>query len=82
VYKSLEPDAKKAAKVPMDFFLEALRLQGESIDMDELECILANLISQGFIKGYASHKFSMLVVHPQTPFPKLSEVTRGGSLKK
>jgi hypothetical protein len=31
------------------------------LDMDEVECILANLISIGYIKGYISHEKQVLV---------------------
>ena len=32
------------------------------LDMDELECMIANQISIGYIKGYISHEQSMLVL--------------------
>jgi hypothetical protein len=42
----------------------------EDVDMSEIECILANLIYQGKIKGYISHKGGLLIVSKQDPFPK------------
>lgn len=42
-------------------------------DLDEIECILANLIYQTWIKGYISHQARTLVVSQAKPFPPLSE---------
>lgn len=40
-----------------------------TVDMDEVECIVANLIFSGKVKGYISHQKSMLVLSKQDPFP-------------
>jgi hypothetical protein len=40
-----------------------------SITLDEIECILANLIYQGKIKGYLSHQKRFLVLSKADPFP-------------
>lgn len=37
-------------------FQQALRWQGVDLDMDEVECITANLIYKKYVKGYISHK--------------------------
>jgi hypothetical protein len=77
VHKSLEADAKKANQVPLASFQTALALSGlagdDAMDIDELECVLANLIFQNFIKGYIAHKQGKLVLSPLTAFPKLVE---------
>uniref|UniRef100_A0A1X7TVR0 CSN12-like protein n=1 Tax=Amphimedon queenslandica TaxID=400682 RepID=A0A1X7TVR0_AMPQE len=44
----------------------------DEIDADEVECIIANLIDKGKIKGYISHNHQKLVVSKQNPFPSLS----------
>ncbi|KAL9964532.1 hypothetical protein ACROYT_G028187 [Oculina patagonica] len=44
----------------------------EDIDVIEVECIVANLIYMGYIKGYISHQHQKLVVSKQNPFPALS----------
>ena len=46
------------------------------IDMDEVECIIANLIYSGKIKGYISHQKSILVLSKQDPFPITSIITK------
>lgn len=37
-------------------FQKALAWQGVDMDMDEVECVAANLIYKKFVKGYISHK--------------------------
>ena len=43
-------------------FQQALAWLDAPLDLDEIECILANLIAQGYIKGYIAHNQRMLVV--------------------
>jgi len=46
-----------------------LRWMGLDTDMDEVECILANLIYQSKVKGYLSHQKRVLVISKADPFP-------------
>jgi nuclear mRNA export protein PCID2/THP1 len=39
------------------------------IDSDEVECIAANLIYRGIIRGYIAHTKGYLVLSKQNPFP-------------
>ena len=39
------------------------------LNLDELECIAANLIAEGFIRGYISHEKSCLVLSKLNAFP-------------
>jgi hypothetical protein len=39
------------------------------MDLDEIECILANLIFRGYVRGYLSHTKRMLVLSKSNPFP-------------
>ena len=44
--------------------------QDESdLDLDELECTLANLIYSGYVKGYIAHEKRVLVLSKASPFP-------------
>uniref|UniRef100_A0A4W4FLX2 PCI domain-containing protein 2 n=1 Tax=Electrophorus electricus TaxID=8005 RepID=A0A4W4FLX2_ELEEL len=66
----------KTHQLPLDAFLVALKMmQVEEVDIDEVQCILANLIYMGHIKGYISHQHQKLVVSKQNPFPPLSSVS-------
>uniref|UniRef100_A0A8C9TZU5 PCI domain-containing protein 2 n=1 Tax=Scleropages formosus TaxID=113540 RepID=A0A8C9TZU5_SCLFO len=66
----------KTHQLPLDAFLVSLKMmQVEEVDIDEVQCILANLIYMGHIKGYISHQHQKLVVSKQNPFPPLSTVS-------
>lgn len=51
--------------------LEAVfhNLCGENLSLDEIECIVANLIYNGYVKGYISHEKRTLVLSKNQPFP-------------
>uniref|UniRef100_A0A5K3EQ90 CSN12-like protein n=2 Tax=Mesocestoides corti TaxID=53468 RepID=A0A5K3EQ90_MESCO len=57
---------------PIPAFTDILKVMGvEDIDTDETECILANLIYEGKIKGYLAHQQQKLVVSKVQAFPPL-----------
>ncbi|NWH77718.1 PCID2 protein, partial [Piaya cayana] len=65
----------KTHQLSLDAFLIALKfMQVDDVDIDEVQCILANLIYMGHVKGYISHQHQKLVVSKQNPFPLLSTV--------
>ncbi|EPQ02354.1 PCI domain-containing protein 2 [Myotis brandtii] len=68
----------KTNQLPLDAFLVALKfMQVEDVDIDEVQCILANLIymvRELLGSGYISHQHQKLVVSKQNPFPPLSTV--------
>ncbi|XP_063676386.1 PCI domain-containing protein 2-like [Bolinopsis microptera] len=54
-------------------FKTALNWLGlEDVDSDETECILANMINDGYIKGYISEQHKKIVVSKVNAFPKLN----------
>ncbi|CAB4063737.1 SSH [Lepeophtheirus salmonis] len=60
-------------QIPIASFLKALQMMRvEGIDQEETQCILANLIYEGKIRGYISHVHQKLVVSKQNAFPPLS----------
>lgn len=62
-------------QIPVESFLTTLKFMGmNNIDIDEVECIIVNLIYEGKIKGYISHQHRKLVVSKQNPFPALSSL--------
>lgn len=66
----------KSHQLPLDCFLVALKMMKvDDIDIEEVQCLLANLIFMGHIKGYISHQHQKLVVSKQNPFPALSSVS-------
>ena len=46
---------------------------GHDVDMDELECILANLKFKGLLKGFIAHSVGLLVTG-SNPFPSVASV--------
>lgn len=64
----------KVSQLPISAFVAALRSvqPADDIDAEECECLLANLIYEGKIKGYISHQHQKLVVSKQNPFPSIS----------
>ncbi|VDP71186.1 unnamed protein product [Echinostoma caproni] len=70
----------KTHLLPIEVFTASLRLMGvEDIDHDETECILANLIYEGKIKGYLAHQQQKLVVSKLQAFPPLTGTAPPGS---
>jgi len=64
---------KNKNQLELKLLLASLRVHGIDMGIDELECILANLIFQGLIKGYIAHKKCM-IVSKADPFPRVSSV--------
>lgn len=62
-------------KIPLDNVVTCLGMCNIRLEKDEIECILANLIHQGYIKGYISHKVGFLVISKKNPFPPLRTLT-------
>eukprot|EP00041_Stephanoeca_diplocostata_P000710 m.16337 g.16337 ORF g.16337 m.16337 type:complete len:399 (-) comp10954_c0_seq2:2165-3361(-) len=54
------------------FKIALVFMQESDVDIDEIECIVANLIHQKYIKGYISHGQRKLVVSKKEPFPNLA----------
>jgi len=61
----------KQTKLSISLFVSTIQQVGVSIDVDEMESILANLIFEGYIKGYLSHQAGVMVVSSSNAFPKL-----------
>ena len=49
--------------IPLNLPLQVLRQWDPELDIDELECILANLIYKGYIKGYIASEKSIIILH-------------------
>lgn len=69
-----EENPAKAAQLPLGLFQKALRWQGLDLDMDEVECVTANLIYKKYVKGYISHKNQVVVLSKLAPYPPLKDI--------
>lgn len=48
----------------------------EEIELDEIECIIANLVFQRKVKGYIMHSKRVLILSKADPFPKDSIIKK------
>ncbi|KAJ8974556.1 hypothetical protein NQ317_007327 [Molorchus minor] len=62
-------------QIPVEALQSALEYLGQDVDLDETQCIVANLIYEGKIKGYISHQHRKVVVSKQNPFPALTTLS-------
>lgn len=54
----------------LDNVIHTFQWLGMRVDLDEAECIIANLIYKRIIRGYIHHSKRMVVLSKQNPFPK------------
>lgn len=54
-------------------FHAALSIAIEDIPEEEAECLVANMIYKGFMRGYISHEKQMVVLAKTEPFPRLAD---------
>jgi hypothetical protein len=59
----------KKEKIPLKLFVDVCLWLGIEMDMDQMECILVNLIYKRYIKGYLSHSVGFIVLSDKNPFP-------------
>ena len=59
----------QSPRLNLGHFQVAITWLGEKMSLEEIECILANLIFQNKVKGYISHQKRILVVGKTEPFP-------------
>ena len=63
-------------QLPLQAFTSALNFAdgSEEVPVEEVQCIIANLIDKSYIKGYISHSHQKLVVSKKDPFPQCNSV--------
>lgn len=55
-------------------FHAALVIVGmEDMSIEEAECLVANMIYKGFMRGYISHEKQMVVLAKTDAFPRLAD---------
>uniref|UniRef100_A0A2P2I3A1 PCI domain-containing protein 2 homolog n=2 Tax=Hirondellea gigas TaxID=1518452 RepID=A0A2P2I3A1_9CRUS len=64
---------KKNHQLDISVFVQAFKwMHMEDVGAEEIECLLANMIYEGKIKGYISHAHKKLVVSKANPFPPIA----------
>ncbi|KAF1966628.1 hypothetical protein BU23DRAFT_560044 [Bimuria novae-zelandiae CBS 107.79] len=67
-----EKDRIRKTRIPLAHFAAALRMGsggGQAVDDEEVECLLANMIYKGLMKGYISREHAMVVLNKKGAFP-------------
>lgn len=68
-HRCIQMDATKIKLQELQSILVWMKI---NMSMDEIECILANLIYSKYIRGYLSHEAGYLVIAKNDPFPPVS----------
>lgn len=63
----------QSTRIPISLFHSALRIAGMDVPLDEAECLVANMIYRGFIRGYISHEKQMVVLANKNAFPRIAD---------
>ncbi|OSX73755.1 hypothetical protein BU14_0328s0007 [Porphyra umbilicalis] len=69
-------DGKTRLRVAWWAAAMAVGAGGEEVDAVEAECVAANLISLGLVKGYIAHRAGFIVLANTTAFPPVAGVMR------
>ncbi|KAJ4292557.1 COP9 signalosome (CSN) subunit [Kalmusia sp. IMI 367209] len=68
-------DRIRKSRIPLAHFAAALRMgtagsgSGQVVEDEEVECLLANMIYKGLMKGYISREHAMVVLNKKGAFP-------------
>jgi hypothetical protein len=65
--------SQKGTRIPISMFHSALRISGIKVDPEEAECLVANMIYKGFMRGYISHERQTVVLAGTNAFPRLAD---------
>ena len=68
------PDAKKS-QLPLAYVIAGFTIAGNPLEIAEIECIAANLIMGGWMKGYIVHG-KCFVLSNTNPFPEVFNVMK------
>jgi len=63
----------KTTRIPIAMFHSSLKISGIDVSQEEAECLVANMIYKGFIRGYISHEKQMVVLASTNVFPRLAD---------
>lgn len=63
----------KSTRIPVSMFHTGLQVAGSDVPMEEAECLVANMIYRGYMRGYISHEKQMVVLANTNTFPRLAD---------
>ncbi|QRV92356.1 hypothetical protein RhiJN_20374 [Ceratobasidium sp. AG-Ba] len=64
---------EKSLRAPISLFHAAFVVAGQDMEVAEAECMVANMIHKGYIRGYISHEKQTVVLAKVAAFPSLSD---------
>jgi len=62
-----------STRIPLSMFHSAVRVSGMDVVPEETECLVANMIYKGFVRGYISHEKQMVVLAQTSAFPRVAD---------
>ncbi|CAK5264031.1 unnamed protein product [Mycena citricolor] len=65
--------SEKTTRMPIALFHSALEVSGITVGVEEAECLVANMIYKGYMRGYISHAKQMVVLAAANAFPSVAE---------
>ncbi|KAG6850189.1 hypothetical protein H0H93_016617 [Arthromyces matolae] len=64
---------EKSTRIPVSMFTSSLNISGIESSSEEAECLVANMIYKGYMRGYISHEKQMVVLAQTNAFPRLAD---------
>ncbi|THH28418.1 hypothetical protein EUX98_g5768 [Antrodiella citrinella] len=64
---------QKSTRIEVSIFHSALQIAGEEVSVEEAECLVANMIYKGYMRGYISHERQIVVLAAANAFPSLAD---------
>ncbi|KAI9467114.1 hypothetical protein BJY52DRAFT_1111063 [Lactarius psammicola] len=65
--------SEKSNRISVAMFHSSLRVSGMDVSSEEAECLVANMIYKGYMRGYISHEKQMVVLANTNAFPRLAD---------
>ncbi|KAH9965830.1 PCI domain-containing protein [Russula dissimulans] len=65
--------SEKSNRIPVAMFHSSLRISGMDVSSEEAECLVANMIYKGYMRGYISHEKQMVVLANTNAFARLAD---------
>ncbi|KAF7335270.1 Protein CSN12 [Mycena sanguinolenta] len=74
LFRRVWVSSAKGTRIPLSMFHCALRISGiKDVEVEEAECLVANMIYKGYMRGYISHEKQMVVLASTNAFPRLAD---------
>ncbi|KAF8505867.1 hypothetical protein F5888DRAFT_1604664 [Russula emetica] len=65
--------SEKSNRIPVAMLHSSLRVSGMDVSSEEAECLVANMVYKGYMRGYISHEKQMVVLANTNAFPRLAD---------